>query len=73
MTLLDVLIVALIVAVVVCAALLLSVLVQGARVERAISTQLNALSHTHLQGFEALTITLERLEKRVKEVESALP
>jgi hypothetical protein len=39
------------------------------RTEQVLITQMKSLAETHMMGFEALTLSLERVEKRVKILE----
>ena len=48
---------------------LIQLILQQERLKKSCEFQLNALSHTHMLGFEALTLSLARVEARVKAVE----
>ena len=55
-------------------AVLLTIQIQlTVRLARALEEQIKGLGATHLAGFEALIIELQRLEKRVKNVEDVMP
>jgi hypothetical protein len=48
-----------------CALFLFELMVQNRRATRALAIQLDGVSDTHMQGFEALAISLKKLEERV--------
>jgi hypothetical protein len=50
---------------IVCAGFLFAIMMRGERLARVLAVQLNSMSDTHMQGFEALTIQLKRLEERI--------
>jgi hypothetical protein len=52
-----------------CAIMLTIVFRRGEHLAQVLEMQIRALGATHLAGFEALTIEMQKLEKRVKAVE----
>ena len=52
-----------------CAIMLMVVYQRGGHLAQVLEMQIRALGATHLAGFEALTIEMQKLEQRVKAVE----
>ena len=48
---------------------LISLMFQSQRLAKVLEIQLNGLADTHMLGFEALTLSIARVEARVKAVE----
>ena len=59
----------LILAVVACAIELGVIMQRGQRLANTLEMQMKGLGQTYLQGLEIVTVSLERLEKRVKVIE----
>ena len=57
----------------ICAGMLGYLIRRGEELTKVLEVQIKGLGATHLAGFEALTIELQRLEKRVKKVEDVMP
>jgi hypothetical protein len=60
------------VALVACALFLLDLWRQGQTLGRSVDVQLKGLGDTHMQGFEALTIEVNKLQARAAEFEARL-
>ena len=48
-------------------------IMQNKELARVLEIQIRGLGATHLAGFEALTIEMQKLETRVKKVEDVMP
>ena len=69
MMLISIMFIAVLGAATICAILLWMIYEHSKVTAKALEQQMVGLGHTHLQGLEVVTMSLEQLEKRVKVIE----